>query len=242
MFGFLLLIRKTNRVFHLIYLILGQIFPLVLTIHQKPSLHPAQKPETSKPTTQKLKTGTRPRSQKPEAGPAQLAAHPTPWALGNASKKKPCSRGCHKFSGSQGGRKLYITPTTDTKKSISAKEIIPWCACSSPAASSQVGNRPGSKQRAPSKDEHTENPVNSQCNPKWLPGTRTDTRYADGYTQPMDGTRLTDGTRFTSLGSNLNNDTRHLQYTRCKGEGSLLKKSQGSPAVGVMVIFLWRNN
>ena len=123
---------------------------------------------------------------------------------------------------------------------MSAKEIIPWCACSGPAASSQVGNRPGSKQRAPSKDEHTENQVNSQCNPKWLPGTRTDTRYADGYTQPMDGTRLTDGTRFTSLGSNFNNDTRHLQYTRCKGEGSLLEKIQGSPAVGVMVSYLWR--
>merc|ERR1712115_375067 len=89
----------------------------------------------------------------------------------------------------------YTLPLLQTqKKSMFAKEIIPWCACSGPAASSQVGNRPGSKQRAPSKDEHTDNLVNSQCNPKWLPGTRTDTRYADGYTQPMDGTRLTDGT------------------------------------------------
>ena len=87
-FFFFSRIRKTNRVLNLIYLILGQIFPLVLTIYQKPSLHPAQKPEISKTTTQKLKTGTRPRSQKPEAGPAQLAAHPTPWALWRRQQKK----------------------------------------------------------------------------------------------------------------------------------------------------------
>ena len=35
--------------------------------------------------------------------------------------------------------------------------------------------------------------------------------------------------------------THVIYYTRgAKGEGSLLEKIQGSPAVGVMVIYLWR--
>ena len=78
--------EKTNRVLNLIYLILGQIFPLVLTIYQKPSLHPAQKPETDPEIEHRHP------AQKPEARSWKLAQHswqPTPLLgpFGDASKK-----------------------------------------------------------------------------------------------------------------------------------------------------------
>ena len=69
-------IRKTNRVLNLIYLILGQIFPLVLTIYQKPSLHPAQKPETDPEIEHRHP------AQKPEAGSWPSTAGSPPHSLG----------------------------------------------------------------------------------------------------------------------------------------------------------------
>ena len=122
--------------------------------------------------------------KKPEAGPQPSTAGSPPHSLDplatSLQKKKTCSSGSRQFLSPKEPKDCLLPLLQMQKTSIDAKEICPWCARSSPATSSRVGNRPGSRQLAPSKGEHPENQVNSPCGPTWLPGTRMDTRHSDG--------------------------------------------------------------